>query len=584
MAQLDLTYPAILQLFGGHLMKGRTEARAFLAWFLENYYRLEETEAADCICDGRHDKGVDGIYVNEQIGQIDVFQGSVAQGKKTLGDTALKEFAGSLSQFKSGDSIRNVQATTKNADLARILKDESVAKKVDEGYEVRGVYITNATRDHNAIDFLNITPGIVLYDEIELQRGYVSPDRVGPIEREISFDISTVPHMFYGIGTDMEMVIAPIPASELVQMDGIVSGELFAWNVRQWLGKKTKVNRDIELSIQKPAEHRYFPAFHNGLTILCENLDVSDDAVKISSYAVVNGCQSLTGLYGNSAYITSDLKILTKFIRIAPDSELALKITDHANNQNGTTGRDLKSNNPIQTRLQSEIHSKYKDEVYYRIKRGESPDWPPEKVIENDLAARILLAFDLKQPWTCHQTYKLFQELHGSIFGRPQVTADRIVALNDILLSVVERLKRFENEMFAEYGLTKYLLLYLVSEALETDPLGKAFCVDPAAFMHEPNGRERLKYAMNILIEAVGGSLDTEITLRNEPVELTHLFEGFKEAEPFDYKRQLKNPRPVRELRSRVISDYQFLVVRHKQNFTHWWNESEQAVQPGGQF
>src|SRR5215212_1165992 len=102
MSELNLQYPAILQLFGGHIMKGRTEARAFLAWFLENYYRLEETEAADSICDGRHDKGVDGIYVNDQIGQIDVFQGSVAQGKKTLGDTALKEFAGSLSQFKTG--------------------------------------------------------------------------------------------------------------------------------------------------------------------------------------------------------------------------------------------------------------------------------------------------------------------------------------------------------------------------------------------------------------------------------------------------------------------------------------------------
>src|SRR5947209_767772 len=100
MAQLDLTYPAILRLFGGHLMKNRTEARAFLAWYLENYYRLEDTEIGDCICDGKYDKGIDGIYVNEQLGQIDIFQATIARTPKTKGDTELKEFVGTLSQFK----------------------------------------------------------------------------------------------------------------------------------------------------------------------------------------------------------------------------------------------------------------------------------------------------------------------------------------------------------------------------------------------------------------------------------------------------------------------------------------------------
>ena len=59
-------------------MNERTESRQFLAWFLENYYRLEETEAADCICDGSHDKGVDGLYVNDHLGQLDVFQARIS--------------------------------------------------------------------------------------------------------------------------------------------------------------------------------------------------------------------------------------------------------------------------------------------------------------------------------------------------------------------------------------------------------------------------------------------------------------------------------------------------------------------------
>src|SRR5207249_352561 len=146
----------------------------------------------------------------------------------------------------------------------------------------------------------------------------------------IGFDISTVQTLDYPIGTDLRMVIAPVAAQELVTMQGISSGELFAWNVRQWL-KKTKVNRDIEQSIRQQDEHKYFPAFHNGLTVLCKSLTLTKDKITVAGYAVVNGCQSLTGLYENKKQITSDLRILTKFIRISPDTPLALKITDHTN-------------------------------------------------------------------------------------------------------------------------------------------------------------------------------------------------------------------------------------------------------------
>jgi len=275
MHKINLTYPSILDLFGGHVMRANTESRALLAWFLENYYRLDETEVYDCICDGNYDKGIDGLYVNEQLAQIDIFQSMIVKSAKTLGDTALKEFAGSLSQLHSGDSVNNLQASTKNKELAGRLRELEIAKKVEEGYEVRGIFITNAERDKSAIDFLSIAPSITLYDALELQRLYVPISKTDPIGTEISFDISTVPHMPYSIGSELEMVIAPLSAHDLIKMDGIVNGELFAWNVRQWL-RKTKVNKDIAKSIQTPSEHKYFPAFHNGLIVLCRNLTVTD--------------------------------------------------------------------------------------------------------------------------------------------------------------------------------------------------------------------------------------------------------------------------------------------------------------------
>jgi hypothetical protein len=371
--------------------------------------------------------------------------------------------------------------------------------------------------------------------------------------------------MEYSIGEELQMVISPLAARELVTMSGIASGELFAWNVRQWLGKKTKVNRDVEQSIRDKSEHKYFPAFHNGLTILCKSLKVADGkSISISGYAVVNGCQSLNGLYENKADITDDLRILTKFIKISPETPLARKITDHTNNQNGTTYRDLQSNNPIQTRLQTEVHSRYPGEFRYRIKRGEHPEWDQEGaiVIENELAARLLLAYDVKEPWSCHQTYKLFDELHAAIFGRPEVTGDRIVAVHEIFQASKEKLGLLDNSLFARYGLTKYLMLYLVREALVTDEVGNELWNQPSAFLEQPRGRRRIRYSVGKLSQTLARLLDKEITRRSAP-------------DPFDFKRDLKSQKTVRDLATTVIAHYQITMDSAlTPRFSQIWKES----------
>ena len=550
-------------------MNERTESRQFLAWFLENYYRLEETEAADCICDGSHDKGVDGLYVNDHLGQLDVFQARISKTQKTLGDVALKEFVGTLTQFADGDSIRNVAETTKNKELAGLIKNARIAEKVGvHKYQVRGVFITNSIRDQNAIEFLNSKNTIKLFDAKELERSYVPISKTGPINEPITFDISDVPHIDYPIDSEVQMVIAPIAASELLRMEGIANGELFVWNVRQWLGKKTKVNRDIAKSITEIAEHKYFPAFHNGLTILCKNLDLNKDRITIDGYAVVNGCQSLSGLYENMGHISDDLRLLTKLISVAPDTTLANKITDHTNNQNGTTHRDLKSNSSIQTRFQSEIHTKYPGDVYYRIKRGEHPEWPSNQVIENELAAKYLLAFDLKDPSSCHQSYKLFDEKYADIFGRREVTANRIVAIHDIYKTVISNIDimKSQNQLFARYNLTKFLILYLIREALETDKVGREFCLNPSPFLEEEQGRDRLRKCMESLVKSVIRPLDNEVSRLNKPPDV------------FDYKRQLKSPKAVDGIRATVISHYQVILDNeYAAPFSKQWEDSGQT-------
>ena len=547
MAKLSLKYADLQTLIGAYAVSQRTESRQFLAWFLNHYYRLEESDVDDCICDGPDDKTIDGIYVSEQGGQIHVLQARLVKGLKTLGDTALKEFYGSLSQFSDRQSVESMMSSTKNKELASLLRQSEIADLIDKGYEVRGIFVTNAPRDHNAIAYLKTVPRLTLYDEIELQKSFVPIDKTEPIAVEISFDVSGVPVMDYPMGSSLKMAVAPIAASELVKMSGIKNGELFAYNVRQWL-KKTKVNDDIADSIKDQDAHKYFPAFHNGVTILSKNLKITKDKITVSEFAVVNGCQSLSGLFENQNKISSDLRIMTKIIQTPPEGKLAAKITDHTNNQNGTTARDLQSNNLIQTRLQTEINGK--GEFCYRIKRGEHSEWAKEKVIENELAAKLLLAFDLKEPWSCHQTYKLFDELHSPIFSRLEVNGDRIVTLYRLYLIVVSKLGLIENQLFAKYRLTHFLLLYLVRQALETDATGKSFCANPGPFIGTKRDRARLMTTLDKIIQAVVRVVNGEVRRRDQD----------EKNGPFDYKRELKSPTPVRNLENAIITTYQVLV------------------------
>ena len=120
------------------------------------------------------------------------------------------------------------------------------------------------------------------------------------------------------------------------------------------------------------------------------------------------------------------------------------------------------------------------------------------------------MAFDLREPWSCHQTYKLFDELHSRIFGRPEVNGDRIVTLYNVYEIVVSKLVLIENQLFASYGLTKFLALYLLRQALETDEAGREFCANPSTFIKQPGGKTRLLTSMEKISQVVIQLLDGE--------------------------------------------------------------------------
>lgn len=251
---------------------------------------------------------------------------------------------------------------------------------------------------------------------------------------------------------------------------------------------------------------------------------------------------------------------MARIIALPPGNPLAEKITHHSNNQNAINARDLQSNSTIQRRLQNEFDEHYNGQVFYRIKRGEADQAPLN--IDNDEAGRLLLAFDLKQPWTCHQSYKVLDELHGDIYARPEVNAHRILAVFDIAAEVIEALAQIENKLLASYRLTRYFMLYIARLALEVDEIGKEFVSNPRRYVTARDGRARLRRSIAPVINDLVIDLNAQVRERVE------------KNDPFDFKRELKSPNSVRELGRSIIANYQKSVARKRaDSFGQEWDK-----------
>ena len=565
---LDLTYDSFRRLIEPYLGGRRTESHAFLVWFLENVYRLEPTQAEDCVCDGPDDKGVDGIYVDHQNTRIDIFQAKISQvDDRTIGDTTVKGLVGTLAQFESREATLALQGTTGNTELRNRLEDDEVANLIGQGWVARGVLVTNIPLDDSASSYLNLieSPALEVYDRDGIGSAYISPDHSTPQAGPATFSTFGYAVAEFKV-SGAKVVVAPLSGTELVQLNGIESGELFDYNVRQSLGR-TNVNRDIEKSVKDYDEHRHFMLYHNGLTVIADKVDTSlDDEITISNYIVVNGCQSLTVLWRNRTHITDDLRVLGRLIELDRDSPLLDKITHNSNNQNGIKPRDFQSNNPIQLRLRTEFQEKYGGEIGYRISRGEEPS--AREVIDNEVAGRVLLAFDLGQPWACHQTYRLFDELHSQIFARPDLNATRIVTRIDAFTAVEDQLDKLNHELVRKYTLTKFLLLHLLSEALQKDTVGSQVIANPSELLGdpiEPKTRGHLREAFRRILQDLIIDLNYEIEEREE-------------REYFDHKRVLKSPTEIRALKREALSSYEKLVGRGRvQSFGEMWTDLKSA-------
>ncbi len=531
----------------------RTRSTALLAWFIEHVMREDPDAVEDAICDGGGDKGIDAIVLYEDANELFVLQSKHRrQAGNSQGDADLRSFQGVAAYFANADGIKSLLASAPNAELTNLITRLDLVKRFEESPpQIRLLFVTNAERDAAGADYLatvtDQSPTLDLWDGPRLLEVARRTERPELLPGE--FTLATAGVISKNLSGNTRMAVAIMPATELIRLPGIENLTIFDLNVRLGLGN-TKINRELRHTIRTQSEHALFPAYHNGLTLLTSGLDEDGEDLLLQGVGVVNGCQSLLSLWHEREHLSPELTLIVKVIELDQRADLADKVTYRSNNQNQVNMRDQRANDRIQRELQAEVRERYGDALFYDIRRGETSG-SAKNQLDNQLAAQLLMAIWLGEPWNAVRKVKLFDHDYHRTFRR--ATADRLFLGSLINETIEARKTQLRPELQTSFASVRFALAHLVAVFLRQNDRGQQLLEKPGDWL--PDQIEAISTELDKIVEFVIDEINYFIQERVEAAQEAG-------SPPFDPKTIFKSAIGVRQLERQVVQAVKALVRR----------------------
>ncbi len=168
-----------------------------------------------------------------------------------------------------------------------------------------------------------------------------------------------------------EAIICNVSAFCIKELYGTCGLNLLARNLRYHVAGAT-IDKAIKESIANSPELFWFK--NNGLTIICDNFEISGKQVKLKNFSIVNGGQTTYNLFKSKDLSRdNDFYLPCKIIIVKGDTEdeknkFSLEIAKATNSQKAIKNIDLKANSPEQVRFGTTMRE---IGIYYQTKRGE---------------------------------------------------------------------------------------------------------------------------------------------------------------------------------------------------------------------
>lgn len=239
-------------------------------------------------------------------------------------------------------------------------------------------------------------------------------------ELKIRYDRNTSSVIDY-FSQGLKGAVCTIPAAEIAKLvNKNPEGAVFDANIRQYLGARKAVNKDIRTTATGEESFEFW-FLNNGITIVCDKFDVVRDPdtpkVIIENLQIVNGCQTASTLaqVAKDGDLKKDTNVIVRIYE-TNDENLVGKIVLTTNNQNQITTRNLSSNDPMQVSMEEAFKIK---NYFYERKPGQFEKLEDTtRLYTNEEVGQAYLALVLKNPADARsRRYKIWDELNLSVFS-----------------------------------------------------------------------------------------------------------------------------------------------------------------------
>ena len=452
------------------------DGQRFVAWYLRNVFLLDKNSTRDAITDGPKDKQIDAVYIDEDNQKIFIIQSKFYTGP-TVGSEPVREMQSvwlQLSDLKNMQANANGKLKIKLAEIANALEEDS--------YSVCLMLITTSSFSDEAqkdIAFLHKEISDK-EDDSKYDFEFVAVDGEGVAENysravdqsnpslSYTMPLQQGKYMYTEIGATSVLIVA-VPLRECIKLPGIKDGSLFQKNVRQSLGITNSVNKKIKKTIYSEKCNEFF-FFHNGITAICNKMDMLDDGtVKFVGLNVVNGCQSLNTILSCSEKVKNepDSYVLFRFYEI-PQRDRADSISINTNTQSAVKARDLRSNDKRVLRMKRAYEQRF-SEGYFATKRGEAIPADKKRNFTVELAylGKQLTAWYMQRPNLSYGETKIFDKYFNTLF-KVEYSPEDVFALNFWMNKIMDAWKEenplgLNDVILTMKAYAPYHLLYAVS-------------------------------------------------------------------------------------------------------------------------
>lgn len=465
----------------------RLMSRALAAQAVRIVTGFSPREAGLAVIDGVADQGIDAIAVVEGSNpHVYLVQAKWSKdGKANSERSAVMELFNGLRLIDDEDFAPFNPRGRQLAELAKTVMAKGPvpvtqvivlmrAEDVTEGFRQA---IINGEREFNR-------HGEVVRHRIILASEIWSSVRDDLAPRPVDLNADLFP--WFAISSPYEAYQGVIEAE---QVAGWVEhgSNLFNLNIRNPLGRTAINNELIDTLKQEPAHFWYF---NNGVTILCESVEKTQQSLRtpharplsliLHNASVVNGAQTVRSVSEAAAADEEAMsaQVGLRIVVTGKADEFAKKTTQATNRQNRVEPRDFIALDPIQGDIMEDMRAELGLE--YSVRRSELEPHPDTgcSVVEAacalacahpdaQYAARIATTLDVV--WE-----KGSQGIYETLF-RPQPSAyllwNSVQVLREVRRNLHRLRQRYQGRGVALIEHGAYLLTHLVFRRLDTDAI-----------------------------------------------------------------------------------------------------------------